>query len=71
MSTDYGRIRLPVTVIVGDSDQVLVPEEQSIRLAAQIADAEIIFLTGCGHQVQYAFPGTVAEAIRRHLGGSR
>ncbi len=71
MSSEYGAIRLPVTVVVGDSDRILVPEQQSIRLAAAIQDARVVVLNGCGHQVQYAFPDTVISVIRQHLTGAQ
>lgn len=67
MSTRYGGINVPVSLIVGDSDQVLVPNEQSIRLASELQIAEITILEGCGHQVQYAFPDTVISAILDQL----
>lgn len=69
LSARYGEINIPVSLIVGDSDRVLVPKEQSIRLASELPNAEITILEGCGHQVQYAYPDSVISLILDQLTG--
>ena len=65
----YGDVRCPSIVMTGDADRVVDPEDQSIRLAHELKDAELRILPGAGHMVHHAFPLEVAEAINRVVSG--
>ncbi len=41
-------LSVPVLVITGDDDRI-VPTEQSIRLAGEIPNAELVVIPDCGH----------------------
>jgi len=44
-------LRLPILVITGDSD-VIVPTEESVRLAGELPNARLLQLEDCGHVPQ-------------------
>jgi pimeloyl-ACP methyl ester carboxylesterase len=61
----YGEFSCPSVVITGDADRVVDPEDQSIRLAHELNDAQLRVVPRAGHMVHYAVPLEVAEAINR------
>ena len=65
----YGGFSCPSVVITGDADRVVDPEDQSIRLAHELNDAELRIVPGAGHMVHHAVPLEVAEAINRVASG--
>ena len=66
----YGEVSCPSVVIAGDADRVVDPEDQSIRLAHELNDAELRIVPGAGHMVHHAAPREVAEAINRVASGA-
>jgi pimeloyl-ACP methyl ester carboxylesterase len=56
-----GGFSCPSVVITGDADRVVDPEDQSIRLAHELTDAELQVVPGAGHMVHHAVPREVAE----------
>jgi pimeloyl-ACP methyl ester carboxylesterase len=65
----YGGFSCPSIVMTGDADRVIDPEDQSIRLAHELNDAELRIVPGAGHMVHHAVPLEVAEAINRVASG--
>ena len=61
----YGGISCRSIVMTGDADRVVDPEDQSIRLAHELNDAELRIVPGAGHMVHHAVPREVVEAINR------
>ncbi len=59
----------PSIVMTGDADRIVDPEDQSIRLAHELNDAELRIAPGAGHMVHHAAPLEVAEAIDRVASG--
>ena len=57
---------LPVLVITGDDDRI-VPTEQSIRLASELPDAELVVVPACGHVPHEECPQAVMQAIEAFL----
>ena len=57
---------LPVLVITGDDDRI-VPTEQSVRLAAELPNAELVVVPACGHVPHEECPQAVLEAIETFL----
>lgn len=61
-----GEIDVPVLVISGDDDRI-VPPEQSVRLAGELPDAELVVIPDCGHVPQEECPAAFLEAVRAFL----
>lgn len=59
-----GRLHVPVVVVAGTRD-VVVPVKASARLAAEIAGAELVLVSGAGHFLPGDAPGVVARATTR------
>lgn len=59
-----GRLKLPVTVVIPSRDQ-LVPPLWQYRLAGELADAEVVEVTGARHELPWTHPELVAEVIER------
>lgn len=57
---------LPVLVITGDDDRV-VPTEQSIRLAGELPNADLVVLPACGHVPQEECEGAFMDAVNAWL----
>lgn len=62
-SVRYGEIRLPVTVIAGDRDEVVWTDLHSLSFAREVPGAELILMPGIGHMPQYADQETILAAI--------
>jgi pimeloyl-ACP methyl ester carboxylesterase len=65
----YGGVSCPSIVMTGDADRVVDPEDQSIRLAHELNDAELRIVRGAGHMVHHADPLFLAQAINRVASG--
>lgn len=61
----YGDVRCPSIVMTGDGDRIVAPEDQSVRLAQELDDAELRLVPRAGHMLHHAVPGEVADAIIR------
>lgn len=59
---------LPVLVITGDDDRI-VPTEQSIKLAKELPNAQLVVVPACGHVPQEECPQAVLGAIETFLDG--
>lgn len=57
---------LPVLVITGDQDRI-VPTEQSVRLAEELPNAELVVIPNCGHVPQEECPEAVLAAVSAFL----
>jgi pimeloyl-ACP methyl ester carboxylesterase len=64
------RLRLPVLVIAGDDDRI-VPTEQSIRLADELPQAELVVVSACGHVPQEEQPQAFLQAVQAFLEKTR
>lgn len=62
LDTRLGEIRVPTLVISGDDDRI-VPTQESVNLASEIANADLIVLPACGHLPQEECPAGVMEAV--------
>jgi pimeloyl-ACP methyl ester carboxylesterase len=67
IAPSYGTVTCPVTIIAGEGDRVVAPD-QAVRLAALIPRAKLIMLPGLGHMVHhFASDALVHEAIALKL----
>ncbi len=55
-------VTMPVLVITGDDDRI-VPTEESIRLAGELPNAELVVVEACGHVAQAECPAETIQAI--------
>ncbi|MXQ12772.1 alpha/beta fold hydrolase [Microvirga makkahensis] len=62
-SPRYGEIRMPVTVIAGDCDEIVWSDLHSRSFANAVPGAQLILLPGIGHMPQYVDGRTVLAAI--------
>lgn len=59
-------IGVSVLVITGDDDRI-VPTEESIRLAEELPDAELVVIPHCGHVPHEECPGEFLAAVEEFL----
>ena len=59
-------IRMPCLVITGDDDRI-VPMEQSIRLADELPNAELVVIPDCGHIPHEECPEPFLQAVTDFL----
>jgi pimeloyl-ACP methyl ester carboxylesterase len=55
-------VKVPTLVITGDDDRI-VPTADSIRLASELPNAELLVIPNCGHLPQEECPGPFLEAV--------
>jgi pimeloyl-ACP methyl ester carboxylesterase len=55
-------LTMPTLVVTGDDDRI-VPTEQSIRLAGELPNAELVVFPNCGHLPQEECPQAFLEAV--------
>jgi len=63
-----GGLEMPVLVVTGDDDRI-VPTADSIRVAGEIAGAELVVIPACGHVPQEECPNAFLEAVETFLSG--
>ncbi len=63
-------VKLPTLVITGDDDRI-VPTADSIRLASELPNAELVVIPNCGHLPQEECPGPFLEAVTRFMSQQR
>ncbi len=56
-------VRIPALVITGDDDRI-VPTEESIRLARELPQAELVVIPACGHVPQEECPEAFVAAVQ-------
>jgi pimeloyl-ACP methyl ester carboxylesterase len=63
-----GELEIPVLVVTGDDDRI-VPTADSVRVAGEVADAELVVIPACGHVPQEECPNAFLEAVETFLSG--
>ena len=63
-------VKAPTLVITGDDDRI-VPTADSIRLASELPNAELVVIPNCGHLPQEECPGPFLEAATRFMSQQR
>jgi pimeloyl-ACP methyl ester carboxylesterase len=59
----FGELDLPVTIIAGAGDKMVLPGLQSERLHKALPESRLHMIEGAGHMVHYTATGEVAAAI--------
>lgn len=62
-SVRYGAIRMPVTVVAGDRDEIVWTDLHAQAFAQAVPGAKLILMPRIGHMPQYADGATVLSAI--------
>lgn len=68
LETQLDRLTMPTLVITGDDD-TWVPAEQSVCLAGELPDAELVVIPNCGHVAQDECPEEFMQAVTDFLSG--
>ena len=63
-------VKAPTLVITGDDDRI-VPTADSIRLASELPNAELVVIPNCGHLPQEECPEPFLEAATRFMSQQR
>ena len=66
LEESLAQIKLPTLVISGDDDRI-VPTQESIRLAADLPNAELDIIENCGHVPQEECPQEVIQVIQQFI----
>lgn len=59
----YDELDLPIAVMWGDGDKLVMQDDQSVRLVAELATASGTPTPGVGHMIHHSDPAGVAAAI--------
>lgn len=62
-SPDYPRIKVPVTIVTGDTDSTVSPKIHSIPFAEAVHQSKLIVLPNVGHMPQAAAPELIVREI--------
>ena len=63
MSSRYGELVLPVTLIAGEDDAVVDPQAHSVRLHDELPHSKLYVVPGLGHMAHYAAQDRLVNAI--------
>src|SRR5262245_45975047 len=59
----YPELRMPLTIVTGDSDLIVPAQENALRLADVLPQAKLHIVQKAGHQLPLVCPEVVVEAI--------
>jgi pimeloyl-ACP methyl ester carboxylesterase len=62
-SPDYPKIKVPVTIVTGDTDNTVSPKTHSVHFAQAVPQTKLIMLPGVGHMPQVAAPDLIVREI--------
>jgi pimeloyl-ACP methyl ester carboxylesterase len=68
LAARLGEFNLSILIITGDDDRI-VPTEQSIRLAGEIANAQLAVIPQCGHVPHEECPEEFMQVVKDFLSG--
>ena len=66
LPAELDQITVPTLVITGDDDRI-VPTDESIRLAGEMSNTELVVIPACGHTPQEECPEAFLEAVTGFL----
>lgn len=67
----YAELEVPITVVTGDSDQIVPANENALRFHETVTASRLTILENTGHQIPYTRPYAVLDAIDRVAGVSK
>ncbi|TVR60841.1 MAG: alpha/beta hydrolase [Spirochaetaceae bacterium] len=68
LSDRVAQVTLPVLVVTGDTDRI-VPTEQSVKLASDLPNAQLVVIPESGHVAHEETPAPFMEAVRGFIAG--
>jgi pimeloyl-ACP methyl ester carboxylesterase len=68
LGSRVAQVQQPTLVITGDDDRI-VPTAESVRLAGELPNAQLVVIPGCGHTPQEECPGPWLQAVTRFIEG--
>ncbi|HYC02452.1 MAG TPA: alpha/beta hydrolase [Azospirillaceae bacterium] len=63
LSRRYGELRVPVTILAGEGDELITPARHAEPMARAVG-ARLRLLPGLGHMAHHGDPDAVADAVR-------
>ncbi len=66
LASRLDQVTVPTLVITGDDDRI-VPTEESIRLAQELPNAELVVIPNCGHVPQEECPQAFMQAVEEFV----
>jgi pimeloyl-ACP methyl ester carboxylesterase len=63
LAARYPRLSMPVAIVTGDGDQIVTPEDHSMRLHGDVPASRLEVVQGAGHMVHHTAPERVTDAI--------
>lgn len=67
LSSKYGSLQMPTVIVTGDSDRMVVPEENAYMLHSTIPQSKLLILQNAGHQIPEMHPEAVLMAVKTAL----
>jgi pimeloyl-ACP methyl ester carboxylesterase len=64
LAPHYGKVALPVTLIVGAGDRIVSPRKHTERLHEALPNSRLVDLEGAGHMAHHSRMSEVAAAVR-------
>lgn len=64
LSKLYGNLHMPVVIVTGDSDRVVIPQQNAYLLHKTIPKSKLIILPNSGHQIPQTRPKAVLKAVK-------
>ena len=65
LSRRYSEIKVPVVIVTGDQDMVVVAKDNAYRLKNTLARANLIEVKDAGHEIPQTHPETIYAAIKK------
>ena len=65
LSRHYSEINIPVVIVTGDKDKVVIPKDNAYRLKSTLAHANLIEVKYAGHEIPQTHPETIYTAIKK------
>ncbi len=70
LSHRYSEIKVPVVIVTGDKDKVVIPKDNAYRLKSTLARANLIEVKDAGHEIPQTHPETIYAAIKKASGST-
>jgi pimeloyl-ACP methyl ester carboxylesterase len=66
----YPELQMPVSIVVGEGDKIVNPEDNSLQLDQDLSNSDVTVLEGAGHMIQHVSQAVLLSAVesvyRRH-----
>lgn len=59
----YPELAMPVSIVVGEGDLIVSPEDNSLQLDQDLQDSDLTVLEGAGHMIQHLSPAALLSAV--------